>query len=303
MGQAVYVTDTNQLVIDANGDANINAADLRINLTGTTAYNVKDVAYYVTADGATARAYTLGDAADSFTGGAQADTITGGAGDDTLKGGAAVDIISGGAGNDTIDGEAGVDVITGGAGNDIITMTGGEADVWTAAGVTATAPYAGTNNGSDTVTFLAGSTQADFNLDALKSLAGAGGTDDWLTTTAGVGAVLTDVDDAATTGKVALNTKVIALDNGDATPTAAELASQITTSTNTDDEFLALVDNGAGVIVHGDADAASIKVTIWWVDSLIDGDGTDVTAADVQLLITSAGVLDLDTLHGAQFID
>jgi len=301
MGQAVYVTDTNQLVIDANGDANINASDFRINLTGTTAYDDADVVYYVTADGATARAYTLGDGADSFTGGAAADTITGNGGNDTLKGGAAIDIISGGAGNDTIDGEAGVDLITGGAGNDIITLTGGEADVWTAAGVTAAAPYAGTNNGSDTVTFLAGSGEADFNLDALKSLAGAGGTDDWLTTTAGVGAVLTDI--VAVDGNVALANKVIALDNTAATTTATILASQIQTSTNTDDEYLSLADNGAGVIVHGDAAGANSKITIWWVDSLIDGDGTDVTAADVHLLITSVGNIDLDLMHGAQFID
>jgi hypothetical protein len=301
MGQAVYVTDTNQLVIDANGDANINAADLRINLTGTTAYDVKDVAYYVTADGATARVYTLGDNADSFTGGAAADTIIGNAGNDTLKGGAAIDIITGGAGNDTIDGEAGVDVITGGAGNDIITLTGGEQDVWTAAGVTATAPYAGTNNGSDTVTFLAGSGEADFNLDALKSLAGAGGTDDWLTTTAGAAAVLTDI--VAVDGNVELNTKVLALDNTAATTTAAILASQIQTSTNTGDEYLKLADNGAGIIVHGDAAGANSKITIWWVDSLIDGDGTDVTAADIQLLVTSVGNIDLDLMHGAQFND
>ena len=208
----------------------------------------------------------------------------------------------GDAGNDSITAGAGVDVITGGAGNDIIIMTGGEADVWTAAGVTAAAPYAGTNNGSDTVTFLAGAAETDFNLDALASLAGAGGTDDWLTTTAGVGAVLTDI--VATGGNVALDTKIIALDSGDTTPTAAELAALIKTTTNTGANWLQMADNGAGVIVHGEsADATTQTVTIWWVDSLIDGDGTDVTAADIHLLVTSAGNLDLDLLHGAQFID
>ena len=301
IGEAVFITDLNQLAIDYDGNGVINSTDLRINLTGKTAYDDASVAYILATDADTARTYTMGDAADSVTGGGAADTITGNGGNDTLAGGTSTDIISGGAGNDSITAGAGVDVITGGAGNDIIIMTAGEADVWTAAGVTAAAPYAGTNNGSDVVTFIGGAAETDFNLDALASLAGAGGTDDWLTTTAGVGAVLTDIVSA--TGNVALDNKVIALDDGDTTPTAAELASKIKTTTNTDNEYLSLADNGAGVIVHGDAGGATMTVTIWWVDSLIDGDGTDVTAADVHLLITSAASVDLDTLHGAQFID
>jgi len=302
VGQAVYVTATNQLVIDANGDSNINASDFRINLTGTTGYDNADVVYYITADVDTVRTYTLGDGADSFTATANiADTVNGLGGDDTILGGDGIDIINGGAGNDSITAGDGVDLITGGAGNDIIVLSGGEADVWTAAGVTATAPYAGTNNGSDVVTFLAGEAEADFNLDALVSLAGAGGTDDWLTTTAGVGAVLTDL--VAADGNIELNTKILALDNTAATTTPTILASQIQTTTNTADGYLKLADNGAGIIVHGDAAGVNSKITIWWVDSLIDGDGTDVTAADIQLLITSAGNIDLDLMHGAQFID
>ena len=58
-------------------------------------------------------------------------------------------------------------------------------------------------------------------------------------------------------------------------------------------------DNGAGIVAHGDKSGAA-KITFWWVDSALDGDGTDVTAADVHLLITSAANLDIDTLDGDQ---
>ena len=61
-------------------------------------------------------------------------------------------------------------------------------------------------------------------------------------------------------------------------------------------------DNGAGIVAHGDKSGAA-KITFWWVDSALDGDGTDVTAADVHLLITSVGNIDIDLMHGAQFID
>jgi hypothetical protein len=73
IGETVYVTDTNQLVIDMNGDANINASDIRINMTGTTGYDNADIVWTATADNDTAHTYTLGDGADTFTGGAAID--------------------------------------------------------------------------------------------------------------------------------------------------------------------------------------------------------------------------------------
>ena len=45
---------------------------------------------------------------------------------------------------------------------------------------------------------------------------------------------------------------------------------------------------------------ANSKIEIWWIDSLIDGDGSDVTAADVHLLIQSAGDHNIDNLMANQ---
>jgi Ca2+-binding RTX toxin-like protein len=304
VGEAVYVTDTNQLVIDYNGDANINSNDIRINLDGTTAYDNADVVYTIAVDNDTARTYTLSDGADIVTAstGSIVDTINGLGGADNIAGGTGADIIDGGAGNDTIDGGAtAADVITGGAGNDTITLTAGETDTWTASGVTTAAPYAGINNGSDTVTFLAGAAEGEFDLDPLNNVSGTGGTANWLTVEGNATNALT-VNTAAD-GNIALNTKIIALDVVDAnSPTAALMASYIATTTNVGDNYLALTDNGSGIIVKGDKDASTTKLTIWWVDSALDGDGTDVTAADVHLLITSAANLDIDSMHAAQFV-
>ena len=296
-GEAVFVLDSSQLVIDYNGDANINSSDIRINLTGATGYDDGDVAYILSTDNDTARSYTLGDGADSVTGGGQIDTITGNGGADTIGGAAGADIIDGGAGADSITGGAGVDVITGGAGNDIIILTDDEADVWVASAATTAAPYAATNTGSDTVTMFVGTGESKFKVWPLSTVAGAGGSDGWLSIT-GTG-VLADVTSA--TGNAEVNTNVIALDDTTATHTASTLAARFQTTVSTGNNYLKMADDGGGIVVHGDESGATTKIYIWWVDSGLDGDGTDVTAADVKLLVTSSANLDLDLMHTDQF--
>ncbi len=300
VGEAVYVTDTAQLVIDLNGDANINSNDVRINLNGTTAYDNADVVYTIAVDNDTARTYTLSDGADIVTAstGNIVDTINGLGGADSIQGGTGADIIDGGAGNDTIDGGATAgDVITGGAGNDTITLTAGEIDTWKASGVTTAAPYAGTNNGSDTVTFLVGAAEGQFDFDPLASVSGTGGTANWITLQGATSDAVTVNTDA--TAGVVTTSKIIAVDDTNNSPTASTIAALFETATATDDNYLAMGTNGAGIVAHGDKDGAT-KITFWWVDSALDGDGTDVTAADVHLLITSAANLDIDTLDGDQ---
>jgi len=300
VGEAVYVTDTAQLVIDLNGDANINSNDVRVNLTGTTAYDNADVVYTIAVDNDTARTYTLSDGADIVTAstGAIIDTINGLGGADSIQGGTGADIIDGGAGNDTIDGGATAgDVITGGAGNDTITLTAGEIDTWKAAGVTTAAPYAGANNGSDTVTFLVGAAEGQFDFDPLASVSGTGGSANWITLEGNTSDAVTVNTDA--TAGIVTTSKIIAVDDTNNTPTASTIAALFETTTATDDNYLAMGDNGAGIVAHGDKSGAA-KITFWWVDSALDGDGTDVTAADVHLLITSAANLDIDTLDGDQ---
>jgi Ca2+-binding RTX toxin-like protein len=307
VGEAVYVKDTGQVVIDLNGDANINSNDIRFNLEGSTGYDNADVVYTIGLDTGSDRTYTLSDGADIVTGttDVKIDTINALGGNDNIASGSGADIIDGGAGNDTIDGAVGVDVITGGAGNDTISLTDDEADTWTASGVTATAPYSGINTGSDIVAVGGGGGAAhgQFDLDPLTSVtAGSTGTAGWLSLESTIATDVLTVNTDATLGVIMTN-KMIAIDDNDLTPTAAELAGKIETTTNTDDEFLDIGDNGAGIIIHGSTEnTPNAKLTIWWVDSALDGDGTDVTTADVQLLVTTSVNVDLDLFTNAQFL-
>ena len=302
MGQPVYVSDTNQLVIDANGDANINASDFRINLTGTTGYDDKDVVYYITADADTARTYTLGDGADSFTGGAVADTIIGNGGADTITGGGGADIITGGAGNDNITGGAGVDVMTGGAGNDIIVTTDAEADVVSFVAPTTASPYVSTQNGTDTITmFVDGAAgNFEFDWDNLSDVSGNGGTDDHFDlvsangTADAAGAVVNALA-AGTSGDIAVAGKIIVLDTGAGANITASTVAGYFEGTGTE---LSLTANNSAIVITGDNTGADIQV--WWVDNAVDGDGSDVTTADVHLLAESSGNFNVNNLYADQ---
>jgi Ca2+-binding RTX toxin-like protein len=296
-GQTVFVTGLNQIVIDANGDSNINASDFRINLTDATAYDNADITWVATADNDTARSYTLGDGADSFAGGGGADTVYGLGGADIISGGAGIDVIYGGAGNDTLSDGAAKDFIHHGAGNDIITLAGTtDDDTIVAAGVTTAAPYVVANNGTNTVTTV---TVADtvFQVWALAGLNGTTGGSDGSYT-------YTDTVIAATTATpLEMNANVRIIDNAldPEAGTTTLIASYIQTTTNTGNNYAKMADNGAGILVHGDDDGVG-KLYIYWIDSLIDGDGTDVTAADVHLLyLTTNDITDADSLTSANF--
>ena len=142
-----------------------------------------------------------------------------------------------------------------------------------------------------------GTGESKFKVWPLSTVAGAGGSDGWLSIT-GTG-VLADVTSA--TGNAEVNTNVIALDDTTATHTASTLAARFQTTVSTGNNYLKMADDGGGIVVHGDESGATTKIYIWWVDSGLDGDGTDVTAADVKLLVTSSANLDLDLMHTDQF--
>ncbi len=309
MGQAVYVSDTNQLVIDANGDANINASDFRINLTGSTGYDDKDVVYYITSDVDTARTYTLGDGPDSFHSntGTIIDTVNGMGGNDTITGGPGADIISGGAGNDNITGGTGVDSMTGGAGNDIIVTTDAEADIVSFVATTASAPYVATNNGTDTVTMFVDGAEGNFEIDFdnLNDIAGNyTGTDDYDLLEADGTAEAVDqpvdpVQGVAGTSDIQIAGSIIVVDTNTGTESSATLVASYIEGTG---NAFALTANNSAIMVTGNdgTSGANSKIEIWWIDSLIDGDGSDVTAADVHLLIQSAGDHNIDNLMANQ---
>ncbi|MFL2823837.1 MAG: beta strand repeat-containing protein, partial [Alphaproteobacteria bacterium] len=399
-GEAVFVKDSAQLVIDINGDANINSSDIRINLTGATAYDDADVVYDITGLADETLTYTLGDGADTFTADTTAgngaasgnaalvETITGNGGADTITantiGGS---VISGGAGNDIIDvsftqtfvvatavnsdntvalvlddvtglevgtiletgtndltvtavntstktatvtrggtkanfaadavlttTNEGGDLVTGGAGNDTITfrasVPAGETvpDAWIAVGATATAPYVGTNNGTDTVVTTGGIRQNEFQLDALSSVTGTGtGTANWLKVRGadeaedtGATAVVSEIT-VATASDADVNASIYFFDREDTDATTkAELVSNFKNGGASDTFDMAA--NGAGIIVVGNAaDTPAAPLQIFWIDSALDGDGTDVTVADVHLLVQSSANVDLDLFVVGQF--
>jgi len=116
-GQAIYVTDTGHLYVNANNDALLTSLDYKIKVNaGATAISTFD--------------YTNDDNIKwTLTGGSGGDTITGAGAADIIDGGNGADTLSGGGGADTITGGTGVDIINGGSGADIITDTGGGADI------------------------------------------------------------------------------------------------------------------------------------------------------------------------------
>jgi Ca2+-binding RTX toxin-like protein len=296
-GETVYVKDTGQIVVDANGDSNINASDFRINTNGTTGYDDADITFTILADVDSAGlTYTGGDGADSIIkSGDITHTFNGRGGNDTLTGGGAVDNLSGGAGNDIITDGDGIDIITGGAGNDtIIISVAGDLDQIVFSGITTAAPYAGANNGSDTMTGLVAS-QQEFVLWGLESTTGIGGANGNFTVD------IANVINATGGTPVELSANVRSIDTGvaDTAITNTLIASYVKTTTNTANNYVKMADNGAGILFFGDEGAANDAVKIYWIDSTLDGDGKDVTAADVHLLMTTNDI-NLGTLVDAQ---
>ena len=212
----------------------------------------------------------------------------------------------------------GVDIVTGGAGNDTITFNlavnnAGEAggDRWVAVGATAAAPYVATNNGTDTVTFDGGAKGVVFDLDPLSSVVtGTTGVNGWLTVKGTDGATDTSgsiaKSVAAENNNRDLNGGISFYDHdtdakvGTASPgiTAADVVGYIDGT-----DTYSMTSGGAGVLVTGSGNnVVESPVQIWWIDSNLDGDGTDVTLNDVKLLVESSANLDIDAFVVTQFL-
>ena len=211
-------------------------------------------------------------------------------------GGAGVDIIDGGAGNDSITDGDGKDIITGGAGNDIITLnTSGDDDTIVFVGKSTAAPYVGTNNGTDTISTVVAA-DTIFRVYPLEGINGGGGSDDDYTLD------LTEITaTSATPDELSDQVKLVDTNVAPASMTTTIIAGYIQTTTATANNYMKMADNGSGIIAFGDVAGGNEPVYIYWVDSLLDGDGTDVTAADVHLLVMTQDNLDLDTLTADNF--
>ena len=177
----------------------------------------------------------------------------------------------------------------------------GSRDVWTAAGATTAAPYVGTNNGSDTVSFAPGALGGRFDITSLQTVNGSTYTytvrnnDDSATTT---GSTVLDEADNGDANNVDLAGHILAIDTDPdetANTTPAAIVALFT------GDVLTMAANGGGILVTGDPDGSK-SVQIWWIDSGLDGDGSDVSLSDVHLLVTSAADVDLDLITSDQFI-
>jgi Ca2+-binding RTX toxin-like protein len=213
-----------------------------------------------------------------ITGNSVANTLNGGAGNDTLDGGDGNDILLGGAGADTLIGGNGNDKLQGQGGNDTLTLGTGDSD-------TVVFEATATGNGLDTIsnfTVGVGGDKLDFN-----SFFGAATT---------ISTLVGPVDDNST-GEVDaaygnvllvndiggdLNEDGIAEMFGTGTPFAAA---------GLGDKYVMITANIAG----GDS-------TVWYLDTSLDGSGSDLTGADVVQVGTLAGVNNLGAFVADNFV-
>lgn len=208
------------------------------------------------------------DAANTILGGNGGDTITGAGGGDTLKGE---------AGNDSLNGGTGDDSLTGGAGNDTLILGSGDID-------TVVFESSGDNNGADTISnFSRGA-----NGDILDFNAFLGGTINLHSTTA--------ADDSSTANTTVAGEVLLVNDTGTAlttTTVAALISDDAATGTSPFEDDVA--DNGADQYVIISA-ATTGSARIWYIDSSLDSDNTDISLSDVKLVGTLSGVNDFATL-------
>ncbi|HVO94115.1 MAG TPA: hypothetical protein VMT22_14790, partial [Terriglobales bacterium] len=179
--------------------------------------------------------------------------------------------ITGGAGNDTITGGGGNDVINGGAGSDVLVFAA-----------------TGASNGADTITFVSGAGGDVMNFanflpgGSVDQHGGAG--------TAIIAYTSSSNGNANITNKVALYS--------DPTATDIDTATKIAIVINSDD--FSFTSGGKMILITGDAGGGD-PARVWFIDSTLDGNGTNVTSTDVVLVGTTSGNFDLDTLITTNF--
>lgn len=214
-----------------------------------------------------------------ITGNDAANTLKGGDGNDTLSGGAGIDVLEGEAGNDSLNGGAGDDDLTGGAGNDTLTLGSGDSD-------TVIFEATGDLNGSDTISNFTRGVGGD-TLDFSSFLT----TSDLYTTVINDSSITPNLqigaglDIAATKNVFIINDTGTALTN----TTVAALIADDGTSPNTSPLEADIVDSGADQYVIISAQTSG-SARIWFINSALDDDPTEISAADVKLVGTLSGV-------------
>lgn len=207
---------------------------------------------------------------------ATAVTVTGGNGLDYITGGAAGDTILDNASNGGVvaRGMGGADAITLGTGADVVIFEA-----------------TGAANGADTITGFA----AGAGNDVLNLANFLGATGSVIVNGGGAGAIVAFTSASNADVNIA-NSVALYSDTTEANiDSTAEIAALIE---GAGDAFAL---NGKAVLVTGDASGANDIANIWFIDTSLDGNAANVTAADVVLVGTTAAAIDLDTLVTANF--
>ena len=181
--------------------------------------------------------------------------------------------VTAGAGAQTITTGSGDDTITGGAGDDIIALTAGGSDTVVFASTAA-------DNGADTINgFVAG-----ISGDVLDFSA-------FLTTSS----FDTTVFSTSNNGGVDIVNKIVMFDTTGAGLDVAGLVAEIEGNGNAFDL------DGEAVVITGNAGGTGNDALVYFVDTSIDGDATNVSSTDVVLVGTLRS-FDLDTLAAGNFL-
>jgi len=188
--------------------------------------------------------------------------------------------IIGGAGKDSISGsdEDHDMTLEGGGGNDVI--------ISTAAANTDTIKFAATAalNGSDTITFAAGTGKDVLDFTAFGLTAGA------LNTTA---VAIAGTDD------INISNKVVML-NG-TTEANLDEASEVLALINGAGDALAITSGAKGIVVSGDASGGNDKAQIFFVDDSLGSTAGTVEASEITLVAQTAAAIDLDTIVAGNY--
>lgn len=201
-------------------------------------------------------------------------TVTASATATSIVGSQAADTITGGGAADTIQGGKGDDILSGGAGADSYVFE-------------ATAA----NNGSDTITLVAG---AGGDILNFKNFLSGGSVDQ----NGGAGTAIVAYA-AANNNDVNITNKVAIFDTNGAVLNVAGLVAEIQGAGNA----FSITSGGKAIVITGDASAPANEANIFYIDDTLDGDSGTISATDVVVVgVTSTGgAFDVDTLITSNF--
>lgn len=206
-------------------------------------------------------------------------TVTASATATSIVGSQVADAITGGGAADTIQGGKGDDVLSGGAGADTYVFES-----------------TGALNGNDTLTVVYGA--AGDKLQFKNFLSGGSVDQNGGAGSAIVAYASNGVSDVNITNKVVLLGDATGGGAVTAVDTAAEIAALIEGS----GDVFSLTAGGKAIIVAGETSGANAVNYIYYVDDSLDGVSGTINTADVVLVGTTSGNMDLDTLTTSNFL-